>query len=329
MTIAASRHLILSAMAALLLSACGGSAGNADMSGNNSTVTSSASTALSAVASSTSIDASGSAPLSVGNVAADGRNWINYRRAQIGMAMLTENPLVDRAAQSHSDYQRMNNTISHSEEPNAWGYTGAGLDQRLAKAGLSLASSGYAYGEVISSTTNTSGFFMAEELVTAIYHRFVIFEPVFKDIGTGSATSERNYTYFTADFVANNGYGPGLGRGKLRNWPVNGQSGVQPNFFSDHEEPDPVDQVNEVGYPVSVHGDLGTVITISKFSIKPRNGGELNVKLLQNATDARTPASAAAIIPLAPLAPATTYDVVFTGSAGGAPVSLGWSFTTK
>jgi uncharacterized protein YkwD len=329
MNFAASRSLLLSAAAAVLLSACGGGAGDADMSGNNSAVTSSASTLPTAAATSVSINASGSAPLSVGNVAADGRNWINYRRAQIGMSMLMESPLVDRAAQSHSDYQRMNNTISHSEESNAWGYTGADEGQRLAKAGVSLPATGYAYGEVISSTTNSSGFFMAEELVTAIYHRFVIFQPVFKEIGTGSATSERNYTYFTADFLANNGYGPGLGLGQLRNWPINGQTGVQPNFFSDQEDPDPVDKLNEVGYPVSVHGDLGTVIAISKFSIKPRNGSELSVKLLQNATDARTPASAAAIIPLAPLAAGTTYDVVFTGSSSGVPVSLSWSFTTK
>ena len=329
MTFAASRHLILSAMAALLLGACGGGAGDATLGGNNSSLTSSMPTTPSAAVGNVVATASAGAPVSVGNVAADGLNWINYRRAQIGMSTLTEHALVDRAAQSHSDYQRMNNTISHSERPDAWGYTGAGLQARLLAAGLPLNKDNFVAGEVIASSTNSSGFFMAEELVTAIYHRFVIFEPVFKDIGTGSATSERNFTYFTADFVANNGYGPGLGRGQLRNWPVNGQSGVQPNFYSDQEEPDPVVLANEVGYPVSVHGDYGTAVSVAKFTIKPRNGSELAVKLLQNATDANTPTSAAAIIPLAPLAAATTYDVVFTGSAGGAPVSLSWSFTTK
>jgi uncharacterized protein YkwD len=328
--IAARRHLFLSALAALLLSACGGGAGNADLGGNNGTVAASAPVAVGAsVDTRTNSHVDAGAPISVGIVATDGRNWLNYRRAQIGLSQLSENTLVDRAAQSHSDYQRINNTISHAEQPNAWAYTGGDLQTRLASAQFPLNMDNYVAGEVITSTTNTSGFYMAEELITAIYHRFVIFEPVFKEIGTGSGTSERNYTYFTADFVANNGVGPGLGRGKLVNWPVNGQADVPPNFYSDQQEPEPVDTLNEVGYPVSVHADWRTVVTVSKFTIKPRNGGELSVKLLQNATDSKTPASAAAIIPLTRLASATTYDVAFTGTASGVPVSLSWSFTTK
>jgi hypothetical protein len=39
--------------------------------------------------------------------------------------------------------------------------------------------------------------------------------------------------------------------------------------------------------------------------------------------------SAAAIIPLAPLRSATTYDVSFSGTVGGTAVTRSWSFTTK
>jgi hypothetical protein len=39
--------------------------------------------------------------------------------------------------------------------------------------------------------------------------------------------------------------------------------------------------------------------------------------------------SVAAIVPLAPLAAHTTYDVTFTGTVGGAAVTRTWSFTTK
>jgi hypothetical protein len=34
-------------------------------------------------------------------------------------------------------------------------------------------------------------------------------------------------------------------------------------------------------------------------------------------------------VPLAPLRAATTYDVSFSGTVGGAGVSRNWSFTTK
>jgi hypothetical protein len=36
-----------------------------------------------------------------------------------------------------------------------------------------------------------------------------------------------------------------------------------------------------------------------------------------------------AIIPLDKLTPATTYDVQFTGTISGIPVSKSWSFTTR
>ncbi len=269
-------------------------------------------------------------PASVGNVAIDGRNWINFRRSQIGVAALVQNVQVDRAAQSHSDYQKLNNTVSHNEDPKEPGFTGADLAARLAAAGYTFATNANrAYGEVISATTNGSGFYMAEELITAIYHRFVIFEPQFKEIGTGSATTGAGYTYFTSDFTANNGYGPGLGLGVLVNWPYNGQTMVTTNFFSDNESPDPVFGLNEVGYPVSVHGDITAVLTVSSFTIRPRGGADLSVKLLKHATDPETPNSAAAIVPLAPLNAATTYDVSFVGTADGVPVVKAWSFTTK
>ena len=270
------------------------------------------------------------APASVGNVAIDGRNWINYRRTQIGIPVMTPNALIDGAAQAHSDYQKLNNIVTHEETAGNPGFTGATLLDRLRAAGYTFASdNSYAYGEVISATTSNSGAYMAEELITAIYHRFVIFEPMFKEIGTGSATTSKNYTYFTSNFTANNGYGPGIGRGAMVNWPYNGQTGVTPNFFSDYEAPDPVAGVNEVGYPVSVHANINATVTVQSFTIRPRGGAVLAVKLLAPGTDKDTPKSAAAIVPLAVLKAATTYDVSFVGTADSVAVTKSWSFTTK
>lgn len=269
------------------------------------------------------------APALTGNIALDGRTWINYRRSQIGMPQLTHNVVIDAAAQGHSEYQRTNNTVTHEQTPGKPGYTGTTLLDRLTAAGYHFANNNYAYGEVISATTNTSGFYMAEQLITAIYHRFVIFEPVFKEIGSGSATTSAGYTYFTSDFTANDGYGPGIGTGNIVTWPFNGQTSVPTNFFSDYESPDPVADRNEVGYPISVHANIDETVTTQSFSVRPHGGSDLQVKLLTRSGDPETPVSAAAIIPLVPLAPATTYDVSFTGTVDGQAVSKNWSFTTK
>lgn len=270
------------------------------------------------------------APTLTNNVATDGRAWINYRRSQVGMSTLAENAQIDTAAQGHSDYQRINNTVTHVQTAGKQGFTGVELQDRLSNAGYTVIGTN-AIGEVIAASSGGSGFFMAEQLITAIYHRFVIFEPVFKEIGSGSSATSAGYTYFTADFAANNGYGPGLAAGVVAAWPFNGQTDVPKDFHSDDEEPDPVPNQDDVGYPVSVHANLTSKLLVQSFTIRAHGSStDLSTRLLSQATDANmsTNTSAAAIIPLSPLAGSTTYDVSFSGSVDGAPVSKSWSFTT-
>lgn len=274
------------------------------------------------------------APAFIGNTALDGMNWINYRRSQLGLSVLVRNAKIDAAAQGHSDYQRLNNTIAHEEVAGLPGFTGVTPGKRLAAAGYALVRP-FAYGEVISATTETSGFYQAEELVTAIYHRFVIFEPLFREIGTGaaSAAGSNAYTYFTSDMAASNGYSAGVGRGNLVVYPFNNQSRVPPNFFSDNEKPDPVEGRNEVGYPISVHPDAGSVVLVQSFTVRPRGGAALATLLLSPvippADSDKTAQWGAAIIPLVVLNAATIYDVNFTGTVDGIAVTRDWSFSTK
>jgi uncharacterized protein YkwD len=270
------------------------------------------------------------APVFTNNVATDGFNWINYRRAQAGVGVLARNSMLDRSAQAHSDYQRMNNDVTHEEDPAKPGFTGATVGARVQAAGYTLVPE-YTWGEIIAASTNSSGFYMAEELVTAIYHRFAMFEPMFKDMGSGSATGSDNYTYFTTNFGATGGYSPGLPSHTIVTWPVNGQTGVQHSFTSDFEEPDPVPDVKDVGYPISIHANLIETVAVQSFTVRPRGGAtDLATRLLVRGRDPNTTmSSVAAIVPLSPLAANTTYDVSFTGTVSGAAVSKTWSFTTK
>lgn len=276
------------------------------------------------------------APQATGNIATDGFNWFNYRRQQLGLPVLRRNAQVDQAAQAHSDYQTLNdNQITHEEIPGKPGYTGKTFcssdisqDTRLYATGYSFGDNGYACGEVISKSGSNSGVKAAEELITAIYHRFVIFEPMFKEAGAGSATSSGQSYFFTADFISD-GFNGGLGHGNYVVYPFANQRSVPVNFFSDQEEPDPVAGKNEVGYPISVHADIDEAVTVTTFSVQPRGGGLLPVKQLTHALDTHTGESAAAIIPLNPLSRATTYDVKFIGTVGGVAASRSWTFTTR
>ncbi|HYD97027.1 MAG TPA: CAP domain-containing protein [Noviherbaspirillum sp.] len=308
-----SRSALLALIAALALAACGGGGGGSSSESRPETAS--------------VVAAAPTGPAATGNTATDGVNWFNFRRQQLGLRVLTRTAAADAAAQGHSEYEKLNDVITHEQDPDAPGFTGVDVRDRLVAAGYQLVTR-YAYGEVLSATGDPSGFNAAEDLIGAIYHRFVIFDPIFEQVGGGAATVPRGATYFSANFVTQR-LDSGLGKGRYVVYPFDNQQGVQRNFFSDHEVPDPVPSRDEVGYPVSIHADITSTVEVQSFTIRPRGGGQLQVRLLQSTADPLTPSSAAAIIPLEPLRPTTVYDVQFSGAVDGVPVSRNWSFTTQ
>lgn len=311
----------ISIFLSLVLVACGGSSSDGDFGTATSAVNNPVTGGQPAAQES-------GAPTATGDTSTDGFNWTNFRRRQLGLMALSRNSAIDRAAQSHSNYQRANDVISHEETRGLPGFTGETVRDRLSAAGYVL-SGDYAFGEVISASGDTSGFNAAEDLIAAIYHRFVMFQPSFREAGAGTATVNGGYTYFTLNLASTNGLNTGLGSGRIVNYPVDGQRNVPTVFYSDFESPDPVEDRNAVGYPISVHADITSDVTVQRFTITPRSGTALPVKLLSSATDANTTSSAAAIVPLVVLSPNTTYDVQFNGNVDGVAVSRSWSFTTR
>lgn len=270
------------------------------------------------------------APRQTGDMAADGFNWFNFRRQQMGLAPVARNAQVDKAALAHSNYQAINDFITHDEVSTRRGFTGATVFERLQSADYSLPASNYAFGEVISATGDRSGVNAAEELIAAIYHRFVIMEPKFLEAGSGVATGSSGYTYFTTNFATRTLNQSGLGNGGLVTYPFNGQQNLSTVFYSNQEQPDPVPDRNEVGYPVSVHADITATLKVSSFTISPRGGAPLSTLLLSYDNDKQiAEPSVAAIIPLNVLRPQTDYDVRFVGTVDNVAVDRSWSFRTR
>ncbi len=267
-------------------------------------------------------------PRASGDVASDGLRWINFRRAQAGLAITTRDARIDRAAAAHAGYQQLNNLITHDETPEKTAYTGADAPERLRAAGYPLAAESIADGEVIAATAEPDGFAAAEGLMGAIYHRYLMLEPRFDLAGSGSAHRAGGYYWLNVNFVATRD-SQRLGAGQVIVWPVPDQKNVRSAFLSDEETPDPVAAQNEVGFPISVHADSGSSLRVSRFILREQGGATLPVKLLEHGSDGDTPASAAAIIPLTVLRKATTYDAEFVGSADDIAVARRWSFTTQ
>jgi uncharacterized protein YkwD len=318
----AKRQWAPAVLLSFMLAACGGGGGDGGQAASgNSTASSGTSAQQSLILLEPGISAE------TGDSATDSIAWFNHRRKQVGLGTLTRNPKIDAAALGHSNYQTYNG-ITHFQNGNNPGYTGGGAGERLSAAGYNFTRSSYAFGEVIVRSGNPSGYFGSEELIAAIYHRFVIFEPVFKEAGAGAATASNRAVYITTNFAID-GLARALGAGGLVTYPFASQVNVARNFYSDTETPDPVASKNEVGYPISVHTDITGSIAVESFTVRPRGGAPLSTFLLTNSSDGHTPRSAAAIIPTDPLAPATTYDVQFTGTVDGMSVSRSWSFTTN
>jgi uncharacterized protein YkwD len=314
--LARSAPALFAFLISILLVACGGGGG-----GDSAPAAAEGSPAASA-------QALGNTDTALAGMATEGLNWFNVRRQQIGLTPVTRNTLLDSTAQGHSNYQKLNNTITHDQVPGKPGFTGEHLKERLAAAGYTFTENNFSYGEVIAATTDGSGTQAAEDLIGAIYHRFVIFEPMFREAGAGAAQVSGGYTFFTTNFAAN-GLGAGIGRGNFVTYPSPNQQDVDRSVFSDRETPDPVAGQDEAGYPISVHADIVAAITVQSFSVSARGGAALPVRLHTSANDPETPPSAAAIIPTAPLAAKTIYDVQFTGVVEGVPASRAWSFTTR
>ena len=217
--------LLAAASLSLILAACGG--GNGDGSPANSSPS----------AATQQLMREPGAPQFTANTASDGFNWFNFRRQQMGLAPFARSPQIDNAAHGHSSYQAVNNFITHDQDPLKQGFTGRegcpdiypASESRMQRAGYQLIAP-YACGEVISATVDTSGFAAADALITAIYHRFVIFEPMFRDAGVGAASVTGGYTYFTTDFGTTNGFGTGLASGKVVVYPYPNQQQVPTSF---------------------------------------------------------------------------------------------------
>lgn len=270
------------------------------------------------------------APRFVGDVAVDGLNWLNFRRQQAGLSLLTQQPALAAAALAHARYQQQHHLISHDQDERLPGFTGAQAPDRLLAAGYPLRQQATAEGEVVGASMQADGFALADGLLAAIYHRYVILEPAFDQAGAGAASRPGGYTWLTVNFVASRDR-DALLHLPIAVWPADGQTAVRPYFLSDQEIPDPVPGRDRVGYPVSVHAPMGSRLSVAHFTIIGQNRDDnapLPVRLLESSRDSDTPTSAAAIVPLQPLRPGRVYRAQFDGRVNDQPVALDWTFTT-
>jgi len=256
---------------------------------------------------------------------------VNYHRTLAGLAPVASEARLLKAAQSHSNYLDSANQMGHYEDKttNPY-YTGNSPFDRIDAAHYDYAEA----GEVVARQASAHPAGAVDALIAAIYHRFIILSVDFVQAGPGvslkahQGTDELNVTVdFGAEMLP-----PLPAPSVLTAYPAADQTRVPLDFDPAEEFPNPMPGHTLVGYPISIQVDARHAFAVESFQIyelapyTPRRS--LDAKLLTHATDPETPVHAAALIPLSPLAPATVYQVAFSGTVDQTPVSKTWQFTT-
>lgn len=201
----------------------------------------------------------------------EGLNFLNEVRTRAGVPPVKLNAAITKAATLHAEFYNANQAdlpglSAHSEIPGKPGYTGKSAMERMMAAGWVSGSRGYAYGEVMHFGQTSSKAAIQGWLDTA-YHRAIILDPAFTEIGIGLVQG-------TAVLDAG---GPGKSQQAqvgITVYPYDQQTEVPVGFYGG-EIPDPLMQfaAEYTGYIISAKTDKD--MTSHKAVITDEKGTEI------------------------------------------------------
>lgn len=278
-------------------------------------------------------------------------------RQDSASGLLAQNTSLDKAASNHASFLVTNTLVSnavylttdqagtgilggHYEDSTFPGYTGVSPQARATAAGYA--------GTVTELMTfgAASGTACIASLEDSVYHLIDLISP-FMDVGIDFDAGTGSGSACAIELgVGSSTLGQLPAAGNLVFYPDAGQTNVLPTFYNQAEEPVPASDLASAGHPVVV--SLYTLATptlsasdivIHTFSITPNGGAALGVRVLVN-TGVTSDGPALTVnsvipgvgfvvlLPTAPLAANTTYNVAFSATVKGQAVSNTWSFIT-
>lgn len=252
---------------------------------------------------------------------------VNDARQRIGMHVLTTDERIEDAAMDHAafvvkyyDQYEASGLSVHDENPTWDGYTGTSFGDRLEYHDYPF-SGGWEimafYGEPLKAIG---------AWLDTLYHRIPIVHPNAHQLGYGFARGD-TLRVDVMDFT--NTYQGASEDPSL--YP--GRDAVDvPIEWAGNESPQPK-------LPIGAEYPSGPVITICVPFLSPAK--EWDTFLIKDASGAEVPShwlnphndellvTTHALLPLDPLEPASVYEVTFTGTRSGQPVTITWTFTTE
>ena len=258
--------------------------------------------------------------------------WLNQRRAEIGLPALILNKNLQASASAHANYIVMNNSLAvemHNETAGKNGFTGATPSDRMKKAGYFSNST----AENIAMTNYPDGVISTDNLIAAPFHRQAEFSS-YVEAGNAMRAQKagpgeiNNFEYV---YVINFGNpGPSDVEKNIIMYPAPEQKNA-PIDWTVNEVPSPWPQMDgrRVGYPVSIGVGPLAALTVKFFSLIAVNANSTLIEgKLVTEEGGKVMKNFAFWIPLNPLEFNTTYQAQVIGTLNGKALDQKWQFTT-
>jgi uncharacterized protein YkwD len=295
-------------------------------------------------------------------------DYVNQLRSAAGLAPFRWNSALGRAADNHARYLVTNQDTGHDEERSGYGFTGETPWSRAQYAG-------YVHSRVseVISYTDGDAIDAIDGLMSAIYHRFGLIDPSNDEIGGATARSGRRSAHvfnlgnrelyrLCTDRSVESGHGSyyrpcandeerriaaAVYEGAQRDswwrngpeyvvWPETAGGPVPPVFFE--EDPDPLPDHDESGYPISITFNEARVDTvkITRFALyRVDDQGDMTPVRSTRFMDAKADpnglfsAHQFALFPLQRLEWDAKYQVEVDAIVDGRPAEISWAFSTR
>jgi uncharacterized protein YkwD len=274
---------------------------------------------------------------------------LNQERLACGFGTLAQNVALDTAALNHTMYQFINNVSSHEEDRVLYpaGFTGRTVLDRVWYAGYGTpdtvwqAAEDFAegYRSLATASTAGDGTFFTRALLSAPVHLASMMSDadaagtVFVDSGTIASYpfgGRRSMALFNFGFKAMQS----LDSAGVVTYPCQGSTGVM--WKISNETPGPIPgrdlSVDPIGPGIVVKVAANRVLAISAASVvDAATGIATSTYILNTANDTSNGVvgpNLAVVIPLAPLAANTAYQVDVSGTHDGVPFTRKFTFTT-
>jgi uncharacterized protein YkwD len=368
MTTKSNFKLSMAAIASsLLVAACGGGGGDSGSNSGSAPVGASqpgSTSTVSIIAPQTSVPAPTYA-------AATGQYSmfasINAYRSQVGVGMVSQDLMLDSAAQNHSLYEQVNynsgaeTSLSHTENSANPDYYEAWPYLRARKSGTAA---NLWVGEVVAAgyspdkSNANDGARCVQQWINTVYHLQGITSNT-TSVGLGylaPVSQAKALSFCVADFGVVAGVAPAtendynainynggqqISVGAIVHAPYSNETNVA--VAMQVETPNPAPDLTSPGRPimVRVNNQTGNVLTVDSFQVKDAAGNAVAARIIvEPAAVGGSKATVTAdvnnhlshgvafLLPLAPLAANTAYTVSFSGARDGAAVNTSWQFTT-